>query len=61
MPLKLRRPRDHRDTPGNPDDYDVLIGERRIGRILWDTVDHGRNGHDERVLTARITLVATCE
>jgi hypothetical protein len=34
MPLKLRRPRDYRATPGNPDDYDLLCGERAIGRIF---------------------------
>jgi hypothetical protein len=34
MPLMLRRPRDFRNTPGNPDDYDVLSGERVIGRIF---------------------------
>jgi hypothetical protein len=33
-PLKLRRPRDGRATAGNPDDYDVLSGQRAIGRIL---------------------------
>jgi len=34
MSLKLRRPRDFRDTPGHRDDYDVLDGERAIGRIF---------------------------
>jgi hypothetical protein len=34
MSLKLRRPRDFRDTPGHRDDYDVLDGERRVGRIF---------------------------
>jgi hypothetical protein len=34
MPLILRRPRDFRATPGNRDDYDVLSGERAIGRIF---------------------------
>jgi hypothetical protein len=32
--LKLRRPRDFRDAPGYRDDYDVLSGERRVGRIF---------------------------
>jgi hypothetical protein len=34
MPLKLRRARDGRATRGTPDDYDVLDGERAIGRIF---------------------------
>jgi hypothetical protein len=34
VPLKLRRPRDFRATPGNPDDLDVFDGERRVGRIF---------------------------
>jgi hypothetical protein len=34
MSLKLRRPRDHRAAPGNPDDWDVLDGEGAIGRIF---------------------------
>jgi hypothetical protein len=34
MPLKLRRPHDFRATPGNPDDWDVFDGERRVGRIF---------------------------
>jgi hypothetical protein len=34
MSLKLRRARDFRATPGNRDDYDVLSGERVIGRIF---------------------------
>jgi hypothetical protein len=34
MSLKLRRPRDHRVATGNPDDWDVLDGERAIGRIF---------------------------
>jgi hypothetical protein len=33
-PLKLRRPRDFRAAPGYQDDYDVLSGERRVGRIF---------------------------
>jgi hypothetical protein len=33
-PLKLRRPRDFRDAPGYPEDYDVVSGERRVGRIF---------------------------
>jgi hypothetical protein len=34
MPLILCRPCDFRATPGNRDDYDVLSGERAIGRIF---------------------------
>jgi hypothetical protein len=34
MSLKLRRPRDHRAAPGNPDDWDVLDGEGAIGRVF---------------------------
>jgi hypothetical protein len=33
-PLTLRRPRDGRATAGNPDDYDVLSGDRAVGRIF---------------------------
>jgi hypothetical protein len=33
-PLTLRRPRDGRATAGNPDDYDVMSGDRAIGRIF---------------------------
>jgi hypothetical protein len=32
--LKLRRPRDFRAAPGYHDDYDVLSGESRVGRIF---------------------------
>jgi hypothetical protein len=34
MPLKLHRPRDFRAAPGYPDDFDVIDGERRVGRIF---------------------------
>jgi hypothetical protein len=34
MPLILRRARDGRASAGTPDDYDVLDGERVIGRIF---------------------------
>jgi hypothetical protein len=31
---KATPPRDFRATPGNPDDWDVFDGERRVGRIF---------------------------
>jgi hypothetical protein len=34
MPLVLRRARDGRASAGTPDDYDVVDGERAIGRIF---------------------------
>jgi hypothetical protein len=34
MPLVLRRARDGRASAGTPDDYDVIDGERGIGRIF---------------------------
>jgi hypothetical protein len=34
MPLVLRRARDGRASAGTPDDYDVIDGERAIGRIF---------------------------
>jgi hypothetical protein len=33
-PLTLRRARDGRATAGTPDDYDVMGGDRAIGRIF---------------------------
>jgi hypothetical protein len=34
QPLTIRRARDGRASAGNPDDYDVLSGDRAIGRIF---------------------------
>jgi hypothetical protein len=34
QPLTIRHPRDGRATAGNPDDYDVMSGDRAIGRIF---------------------------
>jgi hypothetical protein len=34
QPLTHRRARDGRASAGNPDDYDVMSGDRAIGRIF---------------------------
>jgi hypothetical protein len=34
VPLVLRRARDGRASAGTPDDYDVLDGERAVGRTF---------------------------
>ena len=39
MPLILRRARGHRPGDWRPDDYDVLDGDRHVGRIYRIT-DH---------------------
>jgi hypothetical protein len=60
-PLTLRRPRDGRATRGNPDDYDVLSGDRanrphlsqqqRAARSSLDVDDHRRGGYASRAVT----------
>ena len=65
-PLTLRRARDGRATAGTPDDYDVMGGDRAIGRIFrsasaagppMDVDDHRGGGHASRAVT-RIRSVA---
>jgi hypothetical protein len=43
MPLELRRPRDFRAATSNPDDDDVLDGERRVGRIFRPSLFDSRS------------------
>ncbi len=40
MPLLLHRAQGHRPGDWGPDDYDVMDGERNVGRIFLD-----ENGH----------------
>jgi hypothetical protein len=57
MPLILRRARDFRSTPGNPDDYDALSGRARsLHQSRCQTVRlHQGKVHQRRLKRRRIS------